>query len=77
MADMQKMQGMSMFGAFPESWNVVLNTNHDLARKLVKLDEAEQTPVLQQAFDLAKLSQNLLHGEELTNFIQRNYDKLK
>ncbi len=77
MADMQKMQGMSMFGAFPESWNVVLNTNHDLARKLVKLDEAEQIPVLQQAFDLAKLSQNLLHGEELTNFIQRNYDKLK
>jgi len=26
---------------------------------------------------LAKLSQNLLHGEELTNFIKRSYDLIK
>jgi molecular chaperone HtpG len=77
MMDMQRMQGNSMFGAFPESWNVVVNTNHDLARKILKIETTEKTAVLQQAFDLARLSQNLLHGEELTNFIQRNYEQLK
>jgi len=77
MMDMQRMQGNSMFGAFPESWNVVVNSNHELARKILKIEDAEKSLVLQQAFDLARLSQNLLHGEELTNFIQRNYDKLK
>ncbi len=77
MMDMQRMQGNSMFGAFPESWNVVVNTNHDLARKILKTADADKAAVLQQAFDLARLSQNLLHGEELTNFIQRNYEQLK
>lgn len=76
MMDMQRMQGMSMFGAFPESWNVVVNSNHELSRKLVKLKEEEKEPVLQEAFDLARLSQNLLHGEELTAFISRNTQKL-
>jgi molecular chaperone HtpG len=31
---------------------------------------------MKQAFDLARLSQNLLHGEELTAFINRNMGQL-
>ena len=79
MKEMQKMQGMGMdiFGVMPDSYNVVINSNHALSRKLAKLDESEdKTALMKQAFDLAKLSQNLLQGEELTNFIRRNSEKL-
>jgi molecular chaperone HtpG len=32
---------------------------------------------INQALDLAKLSQNLLSGKELTEFIKRSYDMMK
>jgi molecular chaperone HtpG len=71
------MQGMNMFGAMPESWNVVINSNHSLSGKLVKLtDNTEKESLLKNAFDLALLSQNLLQGEALTNFINRSYGML-
>jgi molecular chaperone HtpG len=73
MKEMQKMQGMNIFGNMPDTFNVVINTNHPLSLKLSKMSEGEaKTQVSKQAFDLARLSQNLLHGEELTAFIQRN-----
>ena len=63
--------------AMPESWNVVINSNHSLSGKLVKLtDNAEKESLLKNAFDLALLSQNLLQGEALTNFINRSYGML-
>jgi molecular chaperone HtpG len=40
-------------------------------------DEAAQKHLISQAFDLAKLSQNLLHGAELTDFIKRSYALIK
>ncbi|MBC7383854.1 MAG: molecular chaperone HtpG [Bacteroidia bacterium] len=79
MKEMQKMQGMSMdiFGVMPDSYNVVINSNHALSLKLAGLAESdERTKLMKQSFDLARLSQNLLKGEELTNFIQRNIDQL-
>ncbi len=79
MKEMQKMQGMGMdiFGMMPDSYQVVINSNHALSRKLAKLAEGDtKTQLMKQAFELAKLSQNLLHGEELTNFIHRNSEKL-
>lgn len=73
MKEMQKMQGMNIFGNMPDTFNVVINTNHPLSLKLSKMSEGEaKTQLSKQAFDLARLSQNLLHGEELTAFIQRN-----
>lgn len=73
MKEMQKMQGMgNIFGNMPDSFNVVINTNHALSVKLSKMAEGEaKNQLSKQAFDLARLSQNLLHGEELTAFIQR------
>ncbi|MFN4084062.1 MAG: molecular chaperone HtpG [Bacteroidia bacterium] len=76
MQEMQKMQGMAMFGALPESWNVVINTNHILAKKILSLNGIQKDVVMKQAFDLAKLQQNLLQGEELTHFINRNLSQL-
>jgi len=69
--------GMMGMGNMPEMYNLVVNTNHELVSDILNADEAKQKELISQAFDLAKLSQNLLHGEELTNFIQRSYSLIK
>ena len=79
MKDMQATGGGGMFamGGFPEMYNLVVNTNSDLAEKILKTENAEdKTAQIKQALDLAKLSQNLLKGKELTDFIQRSYQDL-
>ncbi|MBH1958526.1 MAG: molecular chaperone HtpG [Flavobacteriia bacterium] len=79
MKDMQATGGGGMFGMgnFPEMYNLVVNTNSDLAGKILSTESAdEKTSHIKQALDLAKLSQNLLKGKELTDFIQRSYQEL-
>jgi molecular chaperone HtpG len=70
--------GMMGMGNFPDMYNLVVNTNSPLVSEILNnKDEATQKGLVSQAFDLAKLSQNLLHGEELTNFIKRSYALIK
>ncbi|MCR8666404.1 molecular chaperone HtpG [Aestuariibaculum sp. M13] len=70
--------GMNMFGNMPEMYNLVVNTNSDLVSEILnKGDKAEQERLINQSLDLARLSQGLLKGEELTNFIKRSYEILK
>ena len=70
--------GMMGMGNFPDMYNLVVNTNSQLASDILNnKDAAAQKHLISQAFDLAKLSQNLLHGEELTNFIKRSYALIK
>lgn len=69
--------GMMGMGNMPEMYNLVVNTNHELVSEILSADEDKQKQLVSQAFDLAKLSQNLLHGEELTNFIKRSYELIK
>ncbi len=64
-------------GNLPEMYNLVVNTNHQLITDILAADAEKQEQLVSQAFDLAKLSQNLLHGEELTNFIKRSYELIK
>ncbi|MCG8322198.1 MAG: molecular chaperone HtpG [Cytophagales bacterium] len=67
--------GMGMMGGFPETLNVVVNTNHALASKIIKAKKEENKMQLaKQAYDLAMLSQNMLSGNDLTNFINRSVD---
>ena len=70
--------GMMGMGNLPEMYNLVVNTNHELVGEILntKTDKKRER-LISQSFDLAKLSQNLLHGEELTNFIKRSYDLIK
>ncbi|RMB56270.1 molecular chaperone HtpG [Dokdonia sinensis] len=70
--------GMSMFGNMPEMYNLVVNANSELASEILntKTDKKKQR-LIKQSFDLAKLSQNLLKGEELTSFIKRSYEMIK
>ena len=79
MKEMQATGGGGMFGMgnMPDMYNLVVNTNSPLVSEILAADEDKQKGLISQAFDLAKLSQNLLHGEELTNFIKRSYELIK
>ncbi len=79
MKDMQATGGGGMFGmgGFPEMYNLVVNANSDFANDLLKSENSEvKNAKIKYALDLAKLSQNLLKGKELTDFIQNSYKNL-
>ncbi len=78
MKEMQQTGGGGMMGMgnFPEMYNLVVNTNSDLMPKILKA-KAKRTEYVNQALDLARLSQNLLQGKEMTDFIKRSYDLMK
>jgi molecular chaperone HtpG len=80
MKEMQATGGGGFMGMnnFPEMYNLVVNTNNELIGNILTTKtKKKQTRLIKQAFDLAKLSQNLLHGEELTTFIKRSFDMIK
>lgn len=80
MKDMQATGGGGMFGmgGFPEMYNLVVNSNSEFANQILKTEDAESKEgLIKHALDLAKLSQNLLKGKELTDFIQRSYKQLE
>lgn len=80
MKDMQMTGGGGMFAmdGFPDMYNLVVNANSDLASGILKTENAEdKNALVKQALDLAKLSQNLLKGKDLTDFIQRSFAQLK
>lgn len=75
MKDMAATGGMGMMGNFPEQLSVSINGNHPLVSKLLKIEnKEEQTALAKQVYDLALLSQNMLTGASLTDFIQRSID---
>ncbi len=67
--------GFNMFGSMPDSWDVTVNGNHPLADKILKAKEGQEG-IAKQAVDLAMLSQGLLEGKELTDFIKRSTELL-
>ncbi|MCB0700860.1 MAG: molecular chaperone HtpG [Chitinophagales bacterium] len=73
MKEMAEMQNMAMFGAMPETYKVGVNGNHELINRILKADNTdEQIKMARHAYDLALLSQDMLKGEELTNFLNRS-----
>ncbi len=65
--------GFGFMGNMPDSYNVSINGNHAITQKILKAtSEDEQVQLAKQAYDLALLSQNLLTGADLTNFIKRS-----
>ncbi|MCF6347669.1 MAG: molecular chaperone HtpG [Flavobacteriaceae bacterium] len=68
--------GMMGMGGFPDMYNLVVNTNNDLMQKIMKA-KGKRKEYVNQALDLAKLSQNLLQGEDMTNFIKRSFELMK
>jgi molecular chaperone HtpG len=75
MKDMSAVGGMNFMGTMPDSYQLVVNSNHNLVGKLLEQqDEAIQEKQVRQLIDLAMLSKNLLKGEKLTQFIRRSVD---
>ena len=83
MKEMAAMQtGMSFYGEMPDNFTMVINTNHPLVKQImtdVEGKDAEfaskyalENPVVKQLVDLALLSNNMLKGESLSNFIKRS-----
>jgi len=78
MKDMQATGGSSMFGNMPEIYNLVVNTNSELISNILNTKtKSKRERLINQSLDLAKLSQNLLKGQDLTNFIKRSFDLIK
>ena len=78
MKEMQQSGGGGMFGNFPEMYNLIVNTNHELVGDILNTKtKKKQERLIKQSLDLARLSQNLLTGEELTQFIKRSYEMIK
>lgn len=80
MKEMQQTGGGGMFGMgnMPEMYNLVVNTNHPLVSEILQTKtEKKQERLIKQSLDLARLSQNLLKGEELTAFIKRSFEMVK
>jgi molecular chaperone HtpG len=70
--------GMMGFGNMPDMYNLVVNGNHDLVQSIfTEKDETKKAGLIQQGVDLAKLSQGLLKGEKLTDFVNRSYGLIK
>lgn len=77
MKDMQATGGGGpmMFGDMPLNLSVAVNANHAITRKIIETENEEAKVALaKQAYDLALLSQGMLEGEGLTNFIKRSVD---
>ena len=80
MKEMSQSGGGGMFGMgnFPEMYNLVVNTNSELATTILNTsDKSAQESLVKQALDLAKISQGLLKGEELTAFVKRSFELIK
>tara|TARA_B100000123_G_scaffold272472_1_gene255328 strand:+ start:895 stop:2793 length:1899 start_codon:yes stop_codon:yes gene_type:complete len=70
--------GMQMFGDMPESYNVIVNTNHDLVSKIIsEKNKKKRVALIKQIFDLALLSHGMLKGEKLTSFVERSVSLIK
>ncbi len=78
MMDMQATSGQkSMFGEMPVMYTVSVNANHPLVGKILADEEAgEQGKLARQLYDLALLSQGMLSGSGLTEFIRRTVSTL-
>jgi molecular chaperone HtpG len=82
MRRMKEMQqtggGMFGMGNMPDMYNLVVNTNSELVGEILATKtKKKQERLITQSLDLARLSQGLLKGEELTNFIKRSYEMIK
>jgi len=75
MKEQSMMGGGGFYGALPDSYNIVANTNHPLMEKLLSNTESAQVSA-KQAIDLALLAKGLLKGEDLTKFIATAVSRL-
>ena len=70
--------GMQMFGSLPETYNLAINSNHNLIGQIIaEKTSKKRVSLINQLLDLALLSQGILKGENLTKFINRSVEMIK
>ena len=84
MAAMQ--QQMAFYGEMPDTYQIVLNVQHPLIKELIDESEhkdkeqliaqASANNRLKQLVDLALLSNGMLKGEALSNFVKRSFEMI-
>ncbi len=74
MRDMAAFNGMAFLAEQPEHFNVVVNSNHAVAAKLLRSKSENRSRMARQLFDLALLAQGMLKGSRLTEFVERSVD---
>jgi molecular chaperone HtpG len=77
MKDMAAMNGGmgAFYASMPDEVTLTINGNHPIYKTVLKEDdENKQQKLVHNLADLALLSQGLLKGNELTNFIQRSVE---
>ncbi len=69
--------GMGFYGEMPDNYNLVVNINHPLIGQILKEEDGDkQKQLVHQLTDLAMLSNGLLKGEALTQFIKRSVEMI-
>jgi molecular chaperone HtpG len=76
MMEQQRMGGGGFYGAFPEMYNLTVNSNHPVVGSLLQKSDEDKQAVTKQLVDLALLAQGMLKGEALDQFIQRNIEHI-
>ncbi len=75
--EMQALQGMGGMGDFPDSFNVVVNSNNPvIVNKLVRAEGAAAGEMTEYLLSLALLQQGMLKGEALTSFVRKTLEKV-
>jgi len=64
--------GMGFYGALPDRYKVAVNGNHPLIQRILGAENGQKEALALQAFDLALLSQGMLSGQALTDFVARS-----
>ena len=70
-----QMPGMA--GMFKDEFTLVLNSENELVKKITSLDEENSNLVIDQIYDLARISHSPLKPEQMTAFIERSNALLK
>jgi molecular chaperone HtpG len=74
MKEQQALGGGGFFGSFPETFQLIINTNHPAAQTM---RSEEGRSIAEEALALAQLSKGMLTGSELTAFLQKSYQRLQ
>ncbi|WP_286847162.1 molecular chaperone HtpG [Proteiniphilum sp. UBA5463] len=85
MAVMQ--QQMAFYGEMPDTYQIVLNVQHPIIKELINksegkekeelIEQASSDTRLKQMLDLALLSNGMLKGEALSNFVKRSFEMIQ
>jgi molecular chaperone HtpG len=66
--------GMNLYGEMPLNYTMVLNVDHPVLKGFLESsDDPGKDEKVKQLIDLALLSNGLLKGEALSNFVRRSY----